>query len=438
MAPTRHQPRHLVVFRTRSRHTFSFAPAAVFDLPLLELQALAPEATLTAASEDLQCVWATGLAQAALVRAARRCILTQSVYAVEADAESVEAVAAAAVPDLSGSLEVVDLARPDLSREEAALLRARAGEAASRPASGEAPSQVLLLSADGERAFIARRLCGGPAGGAGAPSRTPRRPYGGWLGQYALKSRAHLTPTAMEPELGFLMANLARVRRGARVLDPCCGSGGLLLCAAALGEGAVEAVGVDRDAGAFAGAAANFEQHGLPPPTFECGDVLAPSACGDVLAPSAEALQRPCDAIVCDPPYGMGAALDAALDAAGGTDRPLGTRQPAGGPAMLRARQRGTDSFVAALLLLASGLLQPGGRAVLFVPTFGARTEASLPSVLEPLLPPPPAALRVVDARRQSFSPTFARWLLCVEQGGGGSGRNDEVALQGSDCGAGG
>ena len=31
----------------------------------------------------------------------------------------------------------------------------------------------------------------------------------------------------MEPELAFLMANLAQVRGGAAVLDPCCGSGGL-------------------------------------------------------------------------------------------------------------------------------------------------------------------------------------------------------------------
>ena len=32
----------------------------------------------------------------------------------------------------------------------------------------------------------------------------------------------------MEPELAFLMANLAQVRGGAAVLDPCCGSGGLV------------------------------------------------------------------------------------------------------------------------------------------------------------------------------------------------------------------
>ena len=66
MAPTRLPPRHLVVFRTRSRHTFSFAPAAVFDLPLLELQALAPDATLSLALIASQLVGAPPQPAAAL------------------------------------------------------------------------------------------------------------------------------------------------------------------------------------------------------------------------------------------------------------------------------------------------------------------------------------------------------------------------------------
>ena len=55
---------------------------------------------------------------------------------------------------------------------------------------------------------------------------------------------------------------------------------------------------------------------------------------------------------------------------------------------------------------------------------FGAaHAEASLPSLLEPLMPPSagpgaPAAsgLRLVGARQQSFSPTFARWLVCLQR----------------------
>ena len=102
------------------------------------------------------------------------------------------------------------------------------------------------------------------------------------------------------------------------------------------------------------------------------------------------------------------------------------TRQPAGGAAVLRARQRSTDVYVAALLLLANTALRPGGRLTCFVPVFGAtHAEAALPSLLEPLMPPSaapgaPAAsgggLRVVGARQQTFSPTFARWLVCLER----------------------
>jgi hypothetical protein len=84
--------------------------------------------------------------------------------------------------------------------------------------------------------------------------------------------------------------------------------------------------------------------------------------------------------------------------------------------------------YVAALLRLASRALRPGGRLACFVPVFGAaHAEAALPSLLEPLMPPSagpgagpgaPAAsgLRLVGARQQSFSPTFGRWLVCLQR----------------------
>lgn len=184
-----------------------------------------------------------------------------------------------------------------------------------------------------------------------------------------------------------------------------------------------------------------------------CGDLLRTKDCGPLHASAAY------DAIVCDLPYGMGAQIDEGAEggpegvvkgvtkgvaeggtkgvvkgAAGGADAAAaaaaaarGTRQPAGGAAVLRARQRSTDVYVAALLLLASTALRPGGRLACFVPVFGAtHAEAALPSLLEPLMPPSaapsaPAAssgggLRVVSARQQTFSPTFARWLVCLER----------------------
>ena len=181
--------RSLLVFRTRSRHTLDFKPAATFDLPLLEFAALEPTATLTPVSEDAQCTWVDGISEAAFMRSAATCILVQAAYRVIGFGTSVEAAAAAAAagrPWASGEeevqsrLRVVDMARPDQLRDEAAMLRARA---APLLAGGSGEELTLLRCAAGQAAFIGVRLCDGPAGGAGAPSRTPRRPYGGWLGR---------------------------------------------------------------------------------------------------------------------------------------------------------------------------------------------------------------------------------------------------------------
>ena len=183
--------RSLLVFRTRSRHTLDFKPAATFDLPLLEFAALEPAATLTPASEDAQCTWVDGISEDAFMRSAAACILVQAAYRVIGFGTSVEAAAAAAAagrPWASGEeeavqgrlLRVVDMARPDQLRDEAAMLRARA---APLLAGGSGEELTLLRCAAGQAAFIGVRLCDGPAGGAGAPSRTPRRPYGGWLGR---------------------------------------------------------------------------------------------------------------------------------------------------------------------------------------------------------------------------------------------------------------
>ena len=181
--------RSLLVFRTRSRHTLDFKPAATFDLPLLEFAALEPTATLTPVSEDAQCTWVDGISEAAFMRSAATCILVQAAYRVIGFGTSVEAAAAAAAAgrpwasgeeEVQGRLRVVDMARPDQLRDEAAMLRARA---APLLAGGSGEELTLLRCAAGQAAFIGVRLCDGPAGGAGAPSRTPRRPYGGWLGR---------------------------------------------------------------------------------------------------------------------------------------------------------------------------------------------------------------------------------------------------------------
>jgi len=202
--------RSLLVFRTRSRHTLDFKPAAIFDLPLLEFAALEPAATLTPASEDAQCTWVDGISEAALMRSAAACILVQAAYRVIGFGTSVEAAAVAAAREeeaAQGRLRVVDLARPDLLRNEAALLRARAAPLLAQQTGGGGGGSgggtgggsggggggggelTLLQCAAGRAAFVCVRLCDGPAGGAGAPSRTPRRPYSGWLGRCMLAAQ---------------------------------------------------------------------------------------------------------------------------------------------------------------------------------------------------------------------------------------------------------
>ena len=55
------------------------------------------------------------------------------------------------------------------------------------------------------------------------------------LDRLALPQRRYLGATTMPPESALLAANLAAVSRGDTVLDPCCGSGGLLVACAVFG-----------------------------------------------------------------------------------------------------------------------------------------------------------------------------------------------------------
>ena len=93
---------------------------------------------------------------------------------------------------------------------------------------------------------------------------------------------------------------MARVTHASRVLDPTCGSCGLLLSAAALG--ASHLVGLDQNASAFDGCERDFERLALPPPRLLQGDLLSPD---DTAELSAAAY----DAIVSDPPYNLRAPV---------------------------------------------------------------------------------------------------------------------------------
>lgn len=405
----------LVVFRWRSRHTSGFAPP--YDLPHEELRSLVSAECgemlqlEPAAHDGEQLCWARGVELAALRRACERAIMVHAVYVVSSCSSSSLEDAVAAPCD-SRALEIVDLESAHNTRETLEQLRLRV-EAAQHtlrpgPASRE-PSPSVLLIAAGEGArhhlyALGDLLAIGLAGGKGAPGRTTRRRRGGILGQFALDRRPHVAKTTMEPELGFLMSNLAGVRPGARVLDPCCGACGLLLCAAA--QGASWTVGVDCDGSSFDGARLAFDEYGLPRPALCVADATDPAGC--------EALCRHShyDALLCDPPYGMQAAPRGA-----GASGSLAPGEAAVHvPALLRG-----------LLRLAADALVPSGRIVFFLPARLEATVRPVEELLGPLLPEAApgvphdeaadgACLQLVCARKQRFSETFARWLVVMQK----------------------
>jgi len=214
----------------------------------------------------------------------------------------------------------------------------------------------------------------------------------------------------METELAFLMASLARVQPGARVLDPCCGSGGLLLSAAVLG--ATGMVGLDTDSAALAGARRNFAAYGLHQPDFRVANILRAARSAE----NGDGGVHSCsfDAIICDPPYGMKVGFSS-------------ERTPILEPAAPRAPAEPDEArvqvalVVTALLRLAQRALAPCGRLVFFMPVRGddSRDPRGIHALLDECAPAKPAAgarLRLVDARRQTFSPTFARWIVILER----------------------
>jgi len=241
------------------------------------------------------------------------------------------------------------------------------------------------------------------------------------------------TSTAMEPEIGFLMVNLAlagvvvRGRRPTRVLDPCCGSGRLLLYAAASGATG-PLVGVDSDPDVWdsaewegcGGVVVGGKSSPLPAvvPTFVVGDVWNPSSTAALCTPNSF------DAIVCDPPYNIGAPV--LVD--GQDSRPRNYHNKGNG---FRRKESGeswggasSPDIIPSILSIAANVLVMGGRIVFFLPVRGGDMTKSLEELLSSRGFPQDGgcdkscSLRLVrhSSRRQNFSPTFSRWLVCMEK----------------------
>lgn len=82
-----------------------------------------------------------------------------------------------------------------------------------------------------------------------------------------------------------------------------------------------------------------------------------------------------------------------------------------------KERQQAAMPAIVKLMELAAHVLVPGGRLVFFLPVWEKHDFSASDGVTPPsALPPLPSALRLIAVLPQIFSPTFVRWLVCVEK----------------------
>ncbi len=109
-----------------------------------------------------------------------------------------------------------------------------------------------------------------------------------------VRSRPFFSPISLHPRYARALVNLTRVRRGQSLLDPFCGTGGVLIEAALVGA---KALGSDLSQEMLDGCAVNMEHFRTRPERLERVDV------GDILETFG-----PVHAIATDPPYGRSAS----------------------------------------------------------------------------------------------------------------------------------
>jgi len=163
-----------------------------------------------------------------------------------------------------------------------------------------------------------------------------RRAYAGLLGASvdrkamegrAVKHRPFSHPVSIHPKFARAMVNVAMVPQGGRVMDPLCGTGGILIETGLLGY---SPMGSDIDPRMVNGSRRNLQTLGLD----------AQLRVTDV-SKAARDLEGPPDAIVTDPPYGRSTSLH------GGA----------------------TEGVLEGLYAMAASCLPPGGRLVVCLPS---------------------------------------------------------------------
>jgi tRNA (guanine10-N2)-dimethyltransferase len=124
---------------------------------------------------------------------------------------------------------------------------------------------------------------------------------GGTVDRRAMEARASshrpfTQPISIHPKYARAMVNLARIAPGGRVVDPFCGTGGILIESALMGHASA---GSDLDASMVSGTRRNLDFLGLSAHLARCDVGEFPSALGP-----------PVDGVVTDPPYGKSTWTD--------------------------------------------------------------------------------------------------------------------------------
>jgi len=138
------------------------------------------------------------------------------------------------------------------------------------------------------------------------------------------QNRPYFHPTSIDPKIARVLVNLARVRKNDRLLDPFCGTGGILIEAGLMG---MKLVGYDIDKRMVDGCIENLRYYGLNGEIRE-GDAMK-------LMP-----EEKVDAIVTDPPYGRSSFMT----------------------------ERNIEKFYNEFLLSASKALDPGKYLIMILP----------------------------------------------------------------------
>jgi len=468
--------RQLVIFRPPSRHTYGFVEDPVqYDLPRIELTELIGESAklqfvplhnnfllenpshgaqlrkrktrsdVQKSALQVQSIyWIRGnIPPRCVAKAASRAVLTHATFLIDESYQFTENEWNSAATSnhmksqvfFRSNFGVIDMTKPNMSCKDRNYFVQRISNLLEHlyhkyvpiPHESVISSEPIILHHINQSEkydttihyiHIGWRTAIGPAGTKGAPSQTLRRTNRGVLQKFSLKRRINYArgaefarsniSTAMEPEIGFVMANLAMGGRkdgsnSIKVLDPCCGSGSLLLYAAALG--ATTLVGIDSDPSVWYGADDEFKVHHLPTPVFVEGDVFCPGA--------TKALSTPnyFDVIICDPPYNIGAPV--IVNKQDSRSKNHYQRGHKDDDKVSDIDANAQEDITMFIILLAERILVNKGRLVLFLPVRESQSLSALKRYEDILHK---QCLQLVFKRKQQFSSTFSRWLVCFEK----------------------